>query len=57
MRVEGRRNGKRYEIVQGATVTASYSLQEAVSDEKLAAAIRRNKWQPVLSPGEVIDGD
>lgn len=57
MRVEGRRNGSRYEIVRGTAVSASYGLQEAVADQKLAAAIKRNKWQPVLSPGEVIDGD
>lgn len=57
MRVEGRRKGNRYEIVQGDVVSASYSLREAVDDQKLAAAIKRNKWQPVLSPGEVIDGD
>jgi hypothetical protein len=53
-RIEGRRNGNAYEIVQGEMVIRTMTLQEALADAKLAAAIQRNKWQPILSEGEVI---
>jgi hypothetical protein len=54
VRTEGRRNGQTYEVVEGDRVILSYSLHEALADVKLAEAIKRNGWQPILAEGEVI---
>lgn len=56
MRTVGRRNGQTYEVVEGDRVILSYGLAEALADDKLAAAIKRNKWPPILAEGEVIGG-
>lgn len=54
MSVHGRRNGDAYELVEGVTVLRSIPVCEALADSKLAAAIQRNKWPPILSDGEVL---
>jgi hypothetical protein len=53
MSVRGRRNGDAYELVDETGVLRSIPLAEAIADTKLAAAIKRNKWPPVLADGEV----
>lgn len=54
MSVHGRRNGDAYELVENGAVRRSIPIREALADDKLAAAIQRNKWQPILADGEVI---
>lgn len=49
MSIRGRRNGDAYELVDGDTVLRAIPINEAVTDPKLAAAIKRNKWEPVGS--------
>lgn len=46
-RIEGRVNGDAYELVQHGVVIASYPLEEAKTDAKLQAAIKRNSWERV----------
>lgn len=46
-RVEGRIVGDQYEIRQGERVLKSIPLDAAKSDAKLAAAIKRNGWEPL----------
>lgn len=43
MRVEGRVNGERYELLQNGVVKQSIPLAQV--DDKLRAAILRNKWE------------
>ncbi len=53
-RIEGKRVGDEYRIVSGDAIVQTYTLHAALDDAKLQQAIARNKWEPVLSPGEVI---
>lgn len=48
MRVEGRNDGDGY-IVVHAGVMKRYTREEALADTKLAAAIKRNGWEPVAN--------
>jgi hypothetical protein len=43
MRVMGRINGDTYELVQNGVVKQAIPLSQV--DDKLRAAIRRNKWE------------
>lgn len=47
-RIRGRVSGDHYEIVHpGAEVISSTPLSDARKDTKLAAAIKRNGWEPI----------
>ena len=46
-RIEGRVNGESYELVQNGAVRRAVPLVIAHADEKLKAAILRNKWEPL----------
>lgn len=47
MRIEGRRTEQGYELIQRDRVIQAWTLEEAKADPKLAAAIKRNGWQPI----------
>jgi len=47
-RIKGRRNGGMYEVVGiDSSIMTAMPIDEAKSDRKLAAAIKRNGWEPV----------
>lgn len=48
-RIEGRKSddGLAYELWQGGVLLKSTPLAEAVSDQKLNRAIRKNGWRPL----------
>ncbi len=46
MRVEGRNEGDGY-VVAHEGVLKRYTREEARADAKLAAAIIRNRWEPI----------
>lgn len=46
MRVEGRNEGSGY-VVGHEGVLKRYTREEARADTKLAAAIKRNSWEPI----------
>lgn len=45
MRVEGRVNGDNYELTQNGVVKQAIPLAQV--DDRLRAAIKRNKWQAI----------
>ena len=48
VRIEGRVNGTFYEIVNpDGSVAQQIPLSDAIADPKLAAAIKRNGWEPI----------
>lgn len=54
MRREGRRNGQVYEVIEDGVILATYPIKDAVMNEKLVSAIKRNGWGPIYN-GEGID--
>lgn len=49
MRIEGRKSadGQFYELVQDGTVRQSIPIADVHADEKMKAAIVKNKWEPL----------
>lgn len=52
----GRRNGQFYELLDDGEVIATYPVAEALMNEKLLGAIKRNSWEPIQN-GEEIEGE
>lgn len=48
-RIHGRKsvNGAAYELVQFGTVRQTIPIDQAHADERLKAAIEKNKWEPL----------
>lgn len=48
-RIHGRKsaNGAAYELVQFDVVRQSIPIEQAHADERLKAAIEKNKWEPL----------
>lgn len=53
----GRRNGQAYEVLDDGKVIASYPVTEALANEKLMSAIKRNNWEPIHNGEEITGGD